>query len=331
MSKNSIRIVTTQTLALCLAVIALPIAAIAQPSPKSRGNRYGWQIGVGNPNAAASNAMSFKDFVLPSSIYNTGAWCTDINSSGDVCGYFVDAYGELNGFVRIGSNYTILPVVTPYGIADDGTVAGYDNAEGTFIHKNGVTTTIPYTTYRGINQQGTVLYYDNFEMRDYTWKNGVTTVVSYPTPPAGVYKIGGWDLNSTGDMLVYLDYPDHSDFVLLTNGAWVSLPPLPIASGVTAGGMNSATLLDNGAVLFTIAESTIDSTATVVTTIFKAYILMGSTYTRLYAPTDPTGLRSMTAVNGSVNAAGYPFITGVYVAADGTYKPYVAGPSTVIF
>ena len=331
MSKNPIPIATTRTLALCLAVIALPLAAFSQPSPNSRGKRFGWQIGVGNPNAAVSNAMSFKDFALPSSIYNTGAWPTDINTNGVVCGYFVDANGELNGFVGTGSAYTILPAVTPFGIADDGTVAGYDNAEGTFIYKNGVTTTIPYSTYRSISQQGTVLYYDNFEMRDYTWKDGVTTLVSYPTPPAGVYQLGGWDLNSKGDMLVTLYYQDHIDFVLLTNGAYVPLPPLPMASGAT-GGMSSATLLDNGTMLFTVIENTINSTATVVTTAYKAYILQGDTYIPLHSATDPTGLYSMTAVNGSVNALGLPFITGVYYsAASGTYKPYLAGPSTANF
>jgi hypothetical protein len=332
MSKNSIRIVTTRTLAFCLAVIALPLAAIAQPSPSSRGKRFGWQIGVGNPNAAAPNSMSFKDFVLPSSIYHTEAYSTDINPSGIVCGYFVDANGEINGVVGTGVNYTVLPGVTPSGIADDGTVAGNENTGGSFIYKNGETIMLPNTTYRSINQQGTILYYDHFEMKDYTWKDGVSTLVSYPTPPEGVVSIGGWDLNSSGDMLVFLGYTDRSDLVLLKNGAYVPLPPLPVAPSATYGGLNTATLLDNGAILLTVIETLIDSTGTSFTALYKAYILQQGTYTRLYAPADPTGLYSMTATNGSIGAYGLPFIAGVYFSsASGTFKSYLAGPRDANF
>jgi hypothetical protein len=331
MTKNSIRIVSSRTLTLCLAVLTLPLAAYSQPAPSSRGKRFGWQIGVGNPNAAVPNSMSIKDFTLPSSIYNTGAWCTDINPSGMVCGYFIDAYGELSGFVGKGLNYTIIPATTPLGIADDGTVAGYDGVGFAFIYKNGVTTSIPDTTYRSISQQGTVLYYDNYQMVDYTWKDGVTTLVNYPTPPEGVYQICGWDLNSNGEMLVYLYHPEHIDLVRLTNGAWVSLPPLPIAPTVTSGGINSATLLDNGHILFTISESTINSTGTAVTTIAKAYILEGDAYIRLSVPSDLAGLRTMTATNGCVSSIGLPFIAGVYETTDGTFKSYLAGPSTADF
>ena len=332
MNQNSIRIVTTRTLSLCLAVIALPLAAFAQPSPSNRGKRYGWTIGVGNPNAAAANSMAFKDFTLPASIAHTAVWCTDINPSGVVCGYFIDPEGGFNGFVGSGYNYTIFPEMTPYGIADDGTIAGYDDAQGTFIYKDGVTTIIPNTTYRSITQQGTVLYYDNFEMRDYTWKDGVSTLVSYPTPPEGVYRLGGWSLNSKGDMLVWLDFPGRSELYRLTNGVYVQMPPLPLSPGFSSNGVSAATLLDNGAVLFTIVETGIDPTGTFAFGSYKSYLLQeGNTYTRLYGPGDPNGLRDMTAVNGSVNPDGRPFITGVYANIDGIYKPYLAGPREANF
>jgi hypothetical protein len=304
-----------------LCILSFPVAAMAQPSANSKGKRKGWEIGNGNPHAAPQVTTVYKNFTLP--FPTNFAYASDLNSNGNVCGYYLDTSDNLFGvWGSAATGYTSEAGLLPLTIADDGTVAGQVASNGnTFIHQNGVTTEI-VGVFRSLARDGTVLiqiYTPSFPgYADITIKNGVSTTLSYPALPPGYTRVDGWSINSAGLLLVLLTTDTGGgEWAIIENGGYTLLAPPP--ADITSSAATA--LLDDGSVAFTAYDGIKN----------QALILKSGVYTRIFHPNDPTGVNGLAVNNADTNAAGYVFMAGVLFDSGGGYVSFLSGPSNAAF
>lgn len=129
---------------------------------------------------------------------------TGMNTAGAVCGSFLDARGDLHGYVLTPTGLRVLPDARPQGMNNAGTVVGFlDNgqsfiltAQGAFEHF-----TVPGSTrteLAGISDEGVLVGSSRAadgSLHGFTWDHGHLTTLGLPTPfdlliPQGVLDLG---------------------------------------------------------------------------------------------------------------------------------------------
>jgi uncharacterized membrane protein len=281
---------------------------------------------------------ALEDRTVPSYVFQTiddpsGAQGTepiDINSSGQIVGYYVDAGGVLHSYLQIGSQYTTIDppnesTVNPFSLAGGinaagqiaGNYRGTDGVRHGYLLSDGQYTTfddplaVHGTRAFGINAQGQItgFYRDaNFTARGFLLKDGQYIPVDDPNAGSGAFQgTLPFQINASGQITgVYIDANNLHHSFLLSGGQYTTIDDPLGALGTEGSGINDSGRIVGG--YFSADGQT------------HGYIQVGNQFTTV---DDPLGVGFSYA--DGINDPGQ--IVGVYLDATGFEHGFLATPS----
>jgi uncharacterized membrane protein len=201
---------------------------------------------IGLANQAAADP-TFTSLDYPGAVFTAA---DDINTSGQISGWYIDTSGVFHGFVLDNGNYTSItfpgaPHTSVLGINADGDVVGAYNLKEVglqkdvhgYVLRNGVFTSIDFpgaaqTRAIGINHAGDIvgLYADQQSGKHHGFllSGGVFTSIDFP----GSSYTDVWKVNDNGDIAGRYQTGGDEKFHLfrLSGGTFVSIPDLTDAA-----------------------------------------------------------------------------------------------------
>lgn len=220
-------------------------------------------------------APTFTSFDFPSAVFTAA---DDINASGQITGWYIDAAGTTHGFIRDGDNYASIdfpgaPFTSVYGINNQGDIVGRytlkdvaaDKDVRGYLLRDGVFYTIDFpgaaeTRPLGINSLGDIVgiyaYQKQGKHHGFLLRDGVYTTIDFP----GSAYTDVWSITDSGQIAGRYHSSGNEKFHLFvwTAGSFVEIPDFAGAAQMSPTSISSHHSEMNGAgdIVTSYADST---------------------------------------------------------------------------